>query len=330
MGSRDRGCKGHWILRRVPVDGRYPGSHEPSPFTRRWGRRSWRLPPLQSARESVPNGWEERRGDRDIRGSIATGAVGRNTPTPYRAGRRVSGLRVRIVDPPKRSTGVVKRSVPRSSRAEPRLCGASTRRKSRQRTGNARGAGKRNRTGGRSRSDASRVLLAGRSQGLVAARRALAGRKLEAPPDAGHEQREGEPVRGVMTFPITGTRDIGLWVSARRLTRRRKAFSGTHVSGPHRQGTQGPLASRSSCVERSARNAPPAAHRAVRRPTRACLRVTRECQRSTRVGEGSTRIEKVRGESASSALKRRRSSGAPDRARPKLATANSVADPSPP
>jgi hypothetical protein len=251
MGSRDRGCKGHWILRRVPVDGRYPGSHEPSPFTRRWGRRSWRLPPLQSARESVPNGWEERRGDRDIRGSIATGAVGRNTPTPYRAGRRVSGLRVRIVDPPKRSTGVVKRSVPRSSRAEPRLCGASTQRKLRQRTGNARGAGKRNRTGGRSRSDASRVLLAGRSQGLVVARRALAGRKLEAPPDAGHERRKGEPVRGSIRFPIRIARAIGLWVSARRLSIRRKAFSGTHASGLYWQGAQGPLARRSNLHDAS-------------------------------------------------------------------------------
>jgi hypothetical protein len=30
-GSRDRGCKGHRILRRVPVDGRYPGSHERRP-----------------------------------------------------------------------------------------------------------------------------------------------------------------------------------------------------------------------------------------------------------------------------------------------------------
>jgi hypothetical protein len=47
------------------------------------------------------------------------------------------------VGPPKRSSSVVKRSVPRSSRAEPRLCGASTQRKLRQRTGNARGAGTR-------------------------------------------------------------------------------------------------------------------------------------------------------------------------------------------
>ena len=100
------------------------------------------------------------------------------------------------------------------------------------------------RTGGRSRSDASRVLLAGRSQGLVAVRRALAGRKLQAPPDAGHEQREGESVRDSMTFPITGTHEIGLWVSARRFTRRRKALSGTRVTGLYRLFMQGPLARR--------------------------------------------------------------------------------------
>jgi len=122
-------------------------------------------------------------------------------------------------------------------------------------------------------------------------RRALAGRKLEAPPDAGHEQREGESVRGGTRFPITGTRAIGLWVSARRLTRRRKAFSGTHVSGLYRQGTQGPSARRSNCVARSARSAPLGAHRAVRRPTRACLRVT---TRMSEVDAVRSRLHEVR------------------------------------
>jgi hypothetical protein len=53
------------------------------------------------------------------------------------------------------------------------------------------------RMGGRSRSDASRVLPTVGSQDHVVenASRALARRKLEAPPDAGHEQREGESVR---------------------------------------------------------------------------------------------------------------------------------------
>jgi hypothetical protein len=119
------------------------------------------------------------------------------------------------------------------------------------------------RTGGRSRSDASRVLLVGRSQDLVAVSRALAGRKLEALPDAGHEQRQGESVRGGTRFPITGTRAIDLWVSARRFTRRWKAFSGTHASGPHRHGAKGPSVRRSKLRGHSARSASRVAHRAV-------------------------------------------------------------------
>jgi hypothetical protein len=55
------------------------------------------------------------------------------------------------------------------------------------------------RSGGRSWSDASRALPFLGSQDSVKEMqsRALAGRKLEAPPDAGHEPREGETVRGI-------------------------------------------------------------------------------------------------------------------------------------
>jgi len=92
------------------------------------------------------------------------------------------------------------------------------------------------RSGGRSRSDASRALAAGRSQGLLAdTSRALARRKLEAPPDAEHEPREGEPVRG-RALTIKSTRWFGLWVSARRFSIRRKAFSGFRPPCPHGQG----------------------------------------------------------------------------------------------
>jgi len=55
--------------------------------------------------------------------------------------------------------------------------------------------------------------------------RVLARRKLEAPPDAGHEQRDGETVRGI-ALTIKSTRWFGLWVSARRFSIRRKVFSG--------------------------------------------------------------------------------------------------------
>jgi hypothetical protein len=94
--------------------------------------------------------------------------------------------------------------------------------------GNRRGAGARKfRSGGRSRSDTSRVLSAGRSQGLVAMKhgRALARRKSEARSDAGHGWREGETVCGCAQT-IKSRRAVGLWVSARRFSRRRKALSG--------------------------------------------------------------------------------------------------------
>jgi hypothetical protein len=89
-------------------------------------------------------------------------------------------------------------------------------------------------TGGRSRLDASRVLSAGRSQDLSAQHRALAGKRLEALPDAGHERTEGETVRG-RAFTIKSTRSFGLWVSAREFLTRRKAFSGLRPADLHRK-----------------------------------------------------------------------------------------------
>ena len=55
--------------------------------------------------------------------------------------------------------------------------------------------------------------------------RALAGRKSEARSDAGHGWREGETVCGCAQT-IKSSRAVGLWVSARRFSRRRKALSG--------------------------------------------------------------------------------------------------------
>jgi len=51
------------------------------------------------------------------------------------------------------------------------------------------------RLGGRRRLDASRVFFTDRSQDLLVVRRALAGRKSVAPPDAGRGWVEGETVR---------------------------------------------------------------------------------------------------------------------------------------
>ena len=72
--------------------------------------------------------------------------------------------------------------------------------------------------------------------------RALAGRKLEAPPDAGHEPREGETVRG-RALTIKSTRWFGLWVSARRFSIRRKVFSGFSPYDPHRSYDAGSFGS---------------------------------------------------------------------------------------
>jgi len=63
--------------------------------------------------------------------------------------------------------------------------------------------------------------------------RALARRNLEIPTDAGSELRYGETVRG-RAFTIKSTRWFGLWVSARRFSIRRKMFSGLCPSHLHR------------------------------------------------------------------------------------------------
>jgi hypothetical protein len=89
--SRDRGCKGHRILRRVPVDGRHPGLYEPSSFTRRWRRQPRRLPPRSKR--------TRRRAHADGKAGEATGmSEARSQRAPWEesrprslhAGRRVS------------------------------------------------------------------------------------------------------------------------------------------------------------------------------------------------------------------------------------------------
>jgi hypothetical protein len=164
--------------------------------------------------------------------------------------------------------------------------------------------------------------------------RALAGRKLEAPPDAGHEPRKGETVRG-KALTIKSTRLVGLRASARRFSIRRKMFSGFCPHDLHRSCEAGSFGSQVNSQaqylgsrkivggwggqrigrHRGWSGVPTSDNESIRW--------------STRFGEGSTRSEKAQGESASSTLKRRRSSGAPERDRPKLTAANSSVDPPP-
>jgi hypothetical protein len=169
----------------------------------------------------------------------------------------------------------VKHSVPRTSRAEPRLCEAPTLRKGRQRSGNARGAGARSSYGwqksiGRIARLAHRGIA--RSRGGEASR-ALARRKLEAPPDAGHGWREGESVREY-TYAIKSSRVFGLRVSARRLRRRRKAFSGYCPFCPYRQGEAGSFGSEVNLRDTIREERVTGSASVDEEIDRACLRVT--------------------------------------------------------
>jgi hypothetical protein len=55
--------------------------------------------------------------------------------------------------------------------------------------------------------------------------RALARKKLEALPDAEHEQKDGESVRG-RAFTIKSNRSFGLWASARKFFNTTEGVSG--------------------------------------------------------------------------------------------------------
>jgi hypothetical protein len=155
-------------------------------------------------------GFEERqraRGDRDVRGSVGNGLRGKKTPTLSPSGRKtcpVRGLeernsreesRVRTIrqsgtsvvktfEPPVKLFGT---QIPRSIHAV-KIAAVNA--------GNDRGAGARSSYGWQKSIGRIERLVRweiARSRGDHG--RALARRKLEAPPDAGHEQREGEPVR---------------------------------------------------------------------------------------------------------------------------------------
>jgi len=88
--SRDRGCKGHRILRRVLVGGRHLGSSRAISFheavvtatlaASSRGNASAREGASESGREGAPHSCGRGRGDRGVRGSIAVGAVGRKLP----------------------------------------------------------------------------------------------------------------------------------------------------------------------------------------------------------------------------------------------------------
>jgi hypothetical protein len=223
----------------------------------------------------------------------------------------------------------VKRPVPRSRRTEPKTpWGIPTAQAVERNREHTRCGHTQFRLGGRNRSDASRVFHTRRSQDLLVIGRALARKKSVAPPDAGRGWTEGESVR-VCGIPKQSSHAWPAGLKSLQVLDTMEGVLGLMpvLLSPGR-AKQESSARRSTPPSRSARavKAWPA-RRADWIPTRVCLRVTKGRQRSTRLGEGSSRTEKVRGGSASSTLKWRRFSGAPDRERPKLTTANSFVDP---
>jgi len=184
-----------------------PGHREASPVTGRRGPWPW-PPPHEPARS-------RRRADRDGKRRKRQGCQrfdpverrGKKTPTlgnRNKPGAPRQRVRTRI----RRSgAGVVKRPRPWSRRAEDsRVRAAPSSRKVRERTRNTRGSGAR---------DVVRVAFVGRthrasslSGGRKASwwQRALAGRKPQAPHDAGQGWREGETVRG---SPVSKTGSRG-------------------------------------------------------------------------------------------------------------------------
>jgi len=158
--ARQRKRRGGRGTGAVMATGSYEGSplmegtsdhHEPSTFTSRRSRWSWRLPHTSKARavpkrthvsrrdgEGRAQAGERGRGDRGVRGTVVRGLRGKKTPTlspSLRRNTNLGGAGLRRTTPKGRgscrSTKAVraswKRTSLRSSRIEPKLGGAPTR-----------------------------------------------------------------------------------------------------------------------------------------------------------------------------------------------------------
>jgi len=291
-----------------------------------------------------PNASGRGRSDRDVRGSVDRGHRGKKTPTLVAAaGQQPAKHEAKVTqqenseccvldDPPKRSGRRESVRFPSQAARSPNS-GRRPRGESRgSAAGNIRGAGAR--SSFRWQKSIGRIVRLvhrevarprGEKQG-----RALAGRKLEAPLTkstsgekakrfAGEHTRSKVGVHLAHGFRLVGSRDDGrhsrasahlaltggmtLESSALRSNTERARLNNACVTGSASGGTE----TDSGVPEGD----------------------IRECQRSTWSGEGDTRSEKDRGSSASSALKRRRSSGASGHARSKLAARIASSNPPP-
>jgi len=192
MPSRDRGCKGHRILRKVPDDGRHPGSFSRGGLSRD-GRRGGLGGStfFQEAHEGAPKVRDEER-RQGCQRLDRIGAVGRTCP---RHRPRWSREEVRSnVDPPKRFGRRETSVSPVKSRGAQTPRGPHAAKV-------AAGSRKRARYGYSYVVWVAEVVQTHRASCSMGSRkatwgdRALARRNLVASPDVRHERRDGEPVR---------------------------------------------------------------------------------------------------------------------------------------
>lgn len=103
--------------------------------------------------------------------------------------------------------------------------------------GNVRGAGARSfvRVAEVDRTHRASCPSGGRKASWRETRQGASQKEARSSTDAEHEQVEGETVREY-ALTIKSTRVIGLWVSARGFSRRRKALSGSRPSSLYRRG----------------------------------------------------------------------------------------------
>jgi hypothetical protein len=172
-------------------------------------------------------------------GSIVRDTVGRQRPRSNRpADIEAPNSGPCALRSAKAASGVVKRPDPRSNRGEPRLYAVPTRRKPRQRHRERTRCGCTQSFHGWQKSIERIMWVACRVvKSRVAdakASKSLAGRKPEAPSDAGHGSRKGEAVRGAASsikrsrnVPASGFRPVGLRDDGRRpRTRAHGALTG--------------------------------------------------------------------------------------------------------
>jgi hypothetical protein len=140
--SRDRGHKGHRILRRVPADGRHLGSSRAFFFHEKMVTVALVASSHGTGARRRPNTFRGRGGcDGGVRGSVASGAVGRQRPRSVHAKQReFEAKRVRMQSA-EAVSGVVKTPGPPVNRAEPKTPWGVHAAKAVSQAGNARGTG---------------------------------------------------------------------------------------------------------------------------------------------------------------------------------------------